>query len=46
MTVYGFAGAGHVDPDRHGERLRAAGAHLVFDRMSELAPLMGSRAAA
>lgn len=46
MTVYGFAGAGHVNPERHGERLRAAGAHLVFDRMSELAPLMGSRAAA
>ena len=46
MTVFGFAGAGHVDPARHGRRLQAAGADLVFDRMSELAPLMGSRAAA
>lgn len=46
MAVFGFAGASHVAPERHGERLRAAGAHLVFDRMSELAPLMGARAAA
>jgi len=46
MTVFGFTGAGSADPRRHGERLNAAGAQLVFDRMSELAPLMRARAAA
>jgi HAD superfamily hydrolase (TIGR01509 family) len=46
MIVYGFAGGGPVSPARHAERLQAAGAHLVFDRMSELAPLMRARVAA
>jgi len=45
MAVFGFAGAGHREPQAQAERLRAAGAHLVFDRMSELAPLLHARAA-
>jgi HAD superfamily hydrolase (TIGR01509 family) len=46
MTVFGFAGGGHREPPAQAERLRAAGAQLVFDRMSELAPLTHARAAA
>ncbi len=42
-TVYGFAGAGHLGPDAEARRFHAAGADLVFDRMSELAPLIRSR---
>ena len=45
-TVFGFAGAGTVDRERHARRLHAAGAQLVFDRMSELAPLTRARRAA
>jgi HAD superfamily hydrolase (TIGR01509 family) len=45
-TVFGFASAGTVDRERHARRLHAAGAHLVFDRMSELAPLTRARRAA
>ncbi len=44
-TVFGFAGAGHVAAEAHARRLRAAGADLTFDRLSELAPLLRARAA-
>jgi HAD superfamily hydrolase (TIGR01509 family) len=36
MTVFGFLGGGHIVGHAHGERLRAAGAALVFDDMREL----------
>lgn len=42
-TVFGHAGAGRLAPDAQASRLYAAGADLVFDRMSELAPLIRSR---
>ena len=45
MTVFGFAGGGHCGP-RHDERLRAAGAALVFTDMAELPGLVASRGAA
>ncbi len=45
MTVFGFAGAAHVLADAQAKKLHAAGADLVFDRMRELAPLVGARAA-
>lgn len=45
MIVYGFAGAPETGSERQGEQLLAAGARLVFDRMSELAPLVRSNAA-
>ncbi len=43
MTVFGYAG-GHADQASHGAKLEAAGAQLVIDRMSELAPLVQARA--
>ena len=36
MTVFGFLGGGHIVGKSHGERLKAAGAALVFDDMREL----------
>ncbi len=45
VTVFGFAGAGHVVPDTHARKLAAAGADFTFDRLSELAPLLRARAA-
>lgn len=35
MTVLGFVGGDHCPPG-HGEKLRALGAHVVFDAMSDL----------
>src|SRR5690349_24145410 len=35
MAAFGFCGGGHCR-DGHGERLRDAGAALVFERMEEL----------
>jgi len=43
MTVFGFAGGAHTQADAQEARLRAAGAHIVFDRMAELAPLCHAR---
>jgi HAD superfamily hydrolase (TIGR01509 family) len=40
MTALGFTGASHCRPG-HGERLRAAGADLVFQDMCELPRLIG-----
>ena len=45
MTVFGFAGAASTLAEAQAKRLAAAGADLVFDRMRELAPLVGARAA-
>ncbi|MFW5680218.1 MAG: HAD family hydrolase [Pseudomonadota bacterium] len=45
MTVFGFAGAARSLADAQGRKLHAAGADLVFDRMRELAPLIGAHAA-
>jgi beta-phosphoglucomutase-like phosphatase (HAD superfamily) len=46
MAVMGFAGAGHVVPEVQARKLAAAGAHLTFDRLSELPPLLRARAVA
>lgn len=45
MTAFGFAGAPHARPEALEPKLEAAGATLVFDRMSALAPLVRARAA-
>jgi HAD superfamily hydrolase (TIGR01509 family) len=45
MTVFGFAGTGYGFTEAQSALLRAAGADLVFDRMRELPPLAGARAA-
>jgi HAD superfamily hydrolase (TIGR01509 family) len=39
MRVFGFSGGSHCRPD-HGERLREAGAHAVFDDMRALPALL------
>jgi HAD superfamily hydrolase (TIGR01509 family) len=39
MCVLGFTGASHCGPDRAAQ-LRDAGAHRVFDSMSQLVPLL------
>ena len=43
MRVFGFAGGSHCGND-HGERLRAAGANLVFSEMGQLPRLLASAA--
>jgi phosphoglycolate phosphatase-like HAD superfamily hydrolase len=35
MRVIGFTGGGHCGPE-HGDKLRAAGASVVIDRMADL----------
>jgi FGGY-family pentulose kinase/HAD superfamily hydrolase (TIGR01509 family) len=44
MTAFGFVGGSHHAGSRYGERLKAAGAALVFDDMGEL-PKLVARAA-
>ena len=39
MRVFGFVGGSHCD-DGHGDRLKAAGAELVFSEMRELPSLI------
>jgi len=39
MRALGFAGGGHAGPG-HADRLRGAGAHLVFDRMADLPAIL------
>ena len=39
MRVFGFLGGGHI-AGGHGDRLLAAGAHLVFDQMNDLEELV------
>lgn len=46
MTVVGFTGGSHLDPARHGPRLRATGADLVLDAMTDLAELLPRSTAA
>ncbi|TVQ34557.1 MAG: HAD family phosphatase [Geminicoccaceae bacterium] len=45
MTVFGFVGGASKLDHAQAAKLDAAGADLVFDRMRELAPLVGARAA-
>lgn len=40
MTVWGFLGGGHCTP-RHGERLRARGAHRIVENFRDFAALIG-----
>jgi HAD superfamily hydrolase (TIGR01509 family) len=41
MSVFGFAGASHVDAARHVPQLQAAGADAVFTEMAALTDLLG-----
>jgi HAD superfamily hydrolase (TIGR01509 family) len=43
MTVFGFVGGSHFAGLQQSERLREAGAALVFDDMSQLSALIGQR---
>ncbi|MGF1474310.1 MAG: HAD family hydrolase [Geminicoccaceae bacterium] len=45
MTVFGFVGGSHLIADQDGDRLREAGADVVFDRMSDLPRLLAARVA-
>jgi len=45
MQVFGFVGGSHFSGLAQGERLRGAGAALVFDDMSHLPALVAGRAA-
>jgi HAD superfamily hydrolase (TIGR01509 family) len=45
MTVFGFHGGGHCRPG-YAETLREAGAHMTFDDMRLLPPLIGADAIA
>jgi hypothetical protein len=40
MRALGFAGGGHAGPG-YADRLRDAGAELVFDRMADLPAILG-----
>ena len=45
MPVFGFVGGGHFsDSPKQGERLTAAGAHLVFDKMQLLPDIIADYA--
>jgi D-ribulokinase len=45
MIVFGFLGATHASGPEYGDRLRAAGAAIVFDDMRELPRLIGAERA-
>ena len=45
MAVFGFVGGGHfADSPMQGDRLAAAGAHLVFDKMQQLPDIIAAYA--
>jgi HAD superfamily hydrolase (TIGR01509 family) len=43
MTVFGFTGGSHISGPGQGERLKAAGAALVFDDMTHLPDMIRER---